>query len=190
MGGFSEKGRWQDNMNESDHMHPGIKKELSFRPELIVYDFDGVMTDNRVMVDETGKESVTVHRGDGTGVKLIREQLNIPQIILSTEVNPVVLRRAEKLKIPVINNAGDSKAEILQVYCKKHGYHIGKTLYVGNDVNDYDAMECCGYKVCPADAEREIKKIADYIIPVQGGYGVVRALYRFLMEGDHGTENS
>lgn len=159
-----------------------MKAKFDFLPELIVYDFDGVMTDNRVTVDETGKEAVTVHRGDGWGVRMIKDELKIPQIILSTEANPVVVRRAEKLRIPVIHNAGDSKRQILEKYCTENGFASAKVLYIGNDLNDFDAMMMCGYHACPFDAEPEIKAVSDYIFDTKGGYGVIRELYRLLSE--------
>ena len=159
-----------------------MSTNFNFLPKLIVYDFDGVMTDNRVTVDENGIESVTVNRGDGWGVRMIKDELKIPQIILSTEANPVVIRRAEKLNISVIHNAGDSKKQILEKYCTENNYHIDNVLYIGNDLNDYDVMMMCGYNACPADAEPEIKSIADYIFEAKGGYGVIRELFRLLSE--------
>lgn len=162
-----------------------MKKQFGFLPKLIVYDFDGVMTDNRVTVDENGKESVTVHRGDGWGVRMIKDSLKIPQIILSTEANPVVVRRAEKIKIPVIHNAGDSKRQILEKYCADNGFAFNDVLYIGNDLNDYEAMMLCGFHACPSDAEPEIKAVSDFIFEAKGGYGVIRELYRLLSEVIH-----
>lgn len=155
---------------------------MDFIPSLIVYDFDGVMTDNRAMVDEHGNEYVIVHRGDGYGVRMIKDQLHIPQIILSTEVNPVVARRAEKLKIPVIHNAGDDKKTILASYCRDNGIAPEKVMYIGNDLNDYEAMMLCGYHACPADAEPEILAVCDFVFAAKGGCGVIRELYRILSE--------
>ncbi|MCR4586648.1 MAG: HAD hydrolase family protein [Lachnospiraceae bacterium] len=142
--------------------------------DLIVYDFDGVMTDNRVSVDQDGKESVCVNRSDGYGVGMIRK-CGIPQIIISTEKNPVVERRAEKLSLPVIHDVAD-KAEILKAYLDREGIDPGRVLYVGNDLNDREAMLLCGIKCAPADAEPAILKIADVIFERKGGYGVVREL--------------
>ena len=159
-------------------------QKITARPSLIVYDFDGVMTDNRVTVDEHGTEYVTVHRGDGYGVRMIKDSLHIPQIILSTEANPVVVRRAEKLKIPVIHNAGDSKADILKKYLSENGFDLKNVMYIGNDLNDYDAMQLCGIKCCPSDAEPEITAAADYVFGARGGFGVIRELYRILSEAD------
>ena len=151
---------------------------------LIVYDFDGVMTDNRAILDQTGAESVIIHRGDGYGVRMIKDNLHISQIILSTEENPIVANRAEKLHIPVIHGVQDKKT-VLEEYCEHHGISLENVLYVGNDLNDYEAMKLCGITLCPADAEPEILNYASTIIPVKGGAGVIRYLYRMLSDRDN-----
>lgn len=145
---------------------------------LIVYDFDGVMTDNTVHVDQNGIESVIVNRSDGYAVARIRD-LGITQIILSTEKSPVVVKRAEKLKIPVINGVDDKKTVLCQYCCDNH-INLSEVLYVGNDLNDYDAMVCVGYPCCPCDAEIEIKNISIWISSYNGGQGVIRDLLRKL----------
>ena len=83
--------------------------------ELIVYDFDGVMTNNKVYVDQEGREMVQVNRGDGLGIAGIRK-LGIEQIILSTETNSVVAARANKLTIPCLQGIND-KAKALRNLC-------------------------------------------------------------------------
>ena len=150
--------------------------------DLLVYDFDGVMTDNRVIVDENGKESAIVNRGDGYGVGMIRKA-GIPQMILSTEVNPIVAHRAAKLKIPVIHNVAD-KAAALKEYCEKEGIDLKRVLYIGNDLNDYEAMQLVGKVGAPADAEEEILAIADWISTKKGGFGVIRELARIILGRD------
>ncbi|MBO6297856.1 MAG: HAD hydrolase family protein [Lachnospiraceae bacterium] len=149
--------------------------------DLLVYDFDGVMTDNRVIVDENGKESAIVNRGDGYGVGMIRKA-GIPQLILSTEVNPIVAHRAAKLKISVIHNLPD-KAKALKEYCEAENISLSRVLYIGNDLNDYEAMKLVGIVGAPADAEEEILAIADWISSKKGGYGVIRELARMILGG-------
>lgn len=148
--------------------------------KLIIYDFDGVMTDNRVMVDQNGVESVMVNRGDGYGVGGIKK-LGIKQIIVSTEVNPVVARRAEKLKIDVIHGVEDKKT-IVANYLKDNGYSKEQVMFIGNDLNDIEAMGEVGIKGAPADAEEEILQVADWISTKKGGYGVIRELFRLLSQ--------
>ena len=148
--------------------------------KLIVYDFDGVMTDNHVFVDENGKETVMVNRGDGWGVNMIRA-LGIRQVIISTEVNPVVARRAAKLKLDVIHGVEDKRITVIK-YCEQEGIDLQDVMYIGNDLNDYEAMNVVGVKGVPADAEPEVKKIADWVSRKNGGDGVVRDLARTLSE--------
>ena len=148
--------------------------------KLLIYDCDGVLTDNRVLVDENGKESALFHRGDGYGVRLIRD-LGIPQIIISTEVNPVVKHRAQKLKIEVLHSVED-KATAVRNCCEKHGVETACAMFIGNDLNDYNAMMAVGFRGCPADAEPEIKAISHWIAEKSGGFGVIRELCRLLYE--------
>ena len=146
--------------------------------ELIVYDFDGVMTDNKVYVDQFGKESVQVNRGDGLGVSEIKK-IGIRQIIISTEKNAVVSTRAKKLKIECLQGV-DNKQIVLKDYCKQKKIPIEGVAFVGNDINDLDAMEMAGYAFCPADAHRSIKRISDHTFQAKGGSGVIRELFEYL----------
>lgn len=145
---------------------------------LIVYDFDGVMTDNHVYLDQDGREMAMCHRGDGLGVGIIRD-LGIDQVIISTEVNPIVARRAEKLRIPVIHKVKD-KAQALRDYCAENDKPLENVMYIGNDTNDLDAMKLAGIKGAPADAEPEILAISDWVSTKNGGYGVIRELARVI----------
>jgi len=151
---------------------------LKNKINLIVYDFDGVMTDNRVTVDQDGKESVVCNRGDGLGINIIKA-MEIPQIILSTETNIVVNKRAQKLGIPALQGS-QNKKESLSAYCRENGFDFSSTLYVGNDLNDLEVMEQVGTAVCPADAHEKILGISHYITKAAGGQGVIRELAEWL----------
>ena len=142
--------------------------------DLIVYDFDGVMTDNRVIVFQNGTEGVIVNRADGLGVDRFRS-LGIPQLILSTETNPVVKARAQKLKLEVLG-ACSNKESTLRNYCNEKGYNLRRVIYVGNDLNDFEAMKIVGYPVAPADAHPEVKSVAKVVTRAKGGWGVIKEL--------------
>lgn len=146
--------------------------------DLIVYDFDGVMTDNCVLIDQNGKESVSVNRSDGLAVNLIKV-LGVKQIILSTEINPVVSMRARKIGLDVIQGANDKK-RVLEDYCKMSGISPERVLYIGNDINDLEVMNFVGHKMCPLDAHEKIKGISDRILSKKGGDGVIRELADIL----------
>lgn len=146
--------------------------------ECIIYDFDGVMTNNKCLVDQYGVESVFVNRSDGYAITKIRD-LGIRQAIVSTEKNPVVAKRAEKLGIPVIHGVDDKGHEILR-YCEIGEIQASRTLFIGNDLNDISAFEVVGFKGAPADAEEEILMLADWVSTKKGGDGVIRELYRMI----------
>ena len=148
--------------------------------KLIVYDFDGVMTDNRVIVDETGRESVVVNRADGLAVSLIR-RMGIEQLILSTEKNPVVLKRAEKLGLLCLNGV-DNKKETLIQHLYRANIDRKNVVYIGNDLNDLEVMEYVGYAVAPADADPAVKEIARTVTEARGGDGVIREFWDILSQ--------
>lgn len=147
---------------------------------LVVSDFDGVMTDNRVLVDEEGKEYVQVSRADGQAVHMLRS-MGIDLIILSTETNGVVGKRAEKLKVKCLQSVSD-KAACMREYCRKHSIPLQNTAYIGNDINDYEAMQAAGIKIVPQDAYSVVKDIADYVTEARGGYGVIRETAELLQK--------
>ncbi|MDR1869270.1 MAG: HAD hydrolase family protein [Treponema sp.] len=156
---------------------------------LFFYDFDGVLTDNKVFVSEDGKESVCCNRSDGLAIKKIKE-MGIAQMIISTETNKIVSARAAKLDIPVIQGVANKKETLLE-YCEKLSVNLKETLYIGNDINDLEAMLAVGFPVCPKDAYPEIKKIAKLVIPVSGGDGVIRELLYYLeLRVDSGISDS
>jgi len=146
--------------------------------KLIIYDFDGVMTDNKVYIDQNGNEMVQVNRADGLGVAEIKK-MEIEQIIMSTETNPVVSARAIKLDIPCLQGL-DNKKDALLNYSKKNDIDLKNVAYVGNDINDNDAMAIAGFSFCPADAHETIKEISDHILKRNGGDGVIREIFDII----------
>ena len=145
--------------------------------DLLVYDFDGVMTNNKVYLTQNGYETVQVNRADGLGVSEIKI-LGIEQIIISTETNPVVTTRANKLGIKCLQGV-ENKKEALKIYCSKNDLDLKNVAYVGNDINDKEVMEIVGYSFCPSDAHVSIKKLSNHIFDTKGGNGVIRELLDF-----------
>ena len=148
--------------------------------QLIAYDFDGVMTDNKVYVDQNGNETVQVNRGDGLGISEIKK-LGVEQIIISTENNPVVAQRAKKLGLKCFHGI-DNKLDCLKKYAEYKQISLNKICFIGNDINDLGVMSAVGFKICPADAVDEIKCIVDFILKRNGGDGVIREFYNLIKE--------
>lgn len=146
----------------------------------VVMDFDGVHTDNLVMTDQNGIETVRTSRGDGMGLSMLRDVGHWHLMILSKERNPVVLKRAEKLKIEV-HHSVDDKVAALEIWLAERGLGFDALLYVGNDVNDALAMQRAGVSACPSDAHPDILAIADWILPHPGGKGALRTMCDTLL---------
>jgi len=146
---------------------------------VLVTDFDGVHTDDTATVDSEGRESVRVSREDGMGVSRLR-RAGIPMLILSTEQNPVVARRAEKLKVPVLHGI-DDKASALAAWAAEHGIRLADIAYVGNDVNDLGALGIVGWPIAVANAHPQVKAAARVVLSRRGGEGAVREVIERML---------
>ena len=140
----------------------------------LFYDFDGVMTDNTVIMDEHGIESVRVNRSDGLAISALKK-MGFAQAILSTEKNNVVSMRAEKLGILCMQGLEDKKSVLLD-YCIDSSINPELCVFVGNDINDLEVMNSVGYPVCPSDAHSKIISISRIVLNTKGGNGVIREL--------------
>lgn len=148
--------------------------------DLIIFDFDGVLTDNFVYISSKGEELVRCSRADGLAFDALRK-LKIETLILSSEANKVVTQRAKKLKCKIIQNVKD-KTKIVTRYCNKYNISLSNTLFVGNDLNDLNAMLLCGYSACPFDSHPSIKKNASHILKSKGGFGIAREVVENLLQ--------
>ncbi|KYK00388.1 acylneuraminate cytidylyltransferase [Microbacterium sp. CH1] len=140
----------------------------------VVTDFDGVHTDDTAILDADGGERVRVSREDGMGVALLR-RAGVPMLILSTEVNPVVRARADKLRVPVLHGVADKEAALRQ-WAQEQDVGLADIAYLGNDVNDLPAMRIVGWPVAVANAHPQVRAEARVVLGRRGGDGAVREL--------------
>jgi N-acylneuraminate cytidylyltransferase len=147
--------------------------------QLLVFDFDGVMTDNRVLVFDDGREAVLCSRGDGMGLEMLRKA-GVPLAVISKEINPVVGARCAKLKIPCLQGIGDKLAELTRIVGER-GLDLAQVGYVGNDVNDLQCMHAAGVAIAPADAHPDALRAADVVTAAPGGFGAVREVCDLLL---------
>jgi len=143
-------------------------------PSAIITDFDGVLTDGKVYIDEDGKESVVCSRKDGLAFDALRKR-KIPVFILTTEINNVVVSRARKLQVPCIRGIGNKKKSLIDL-CKSNNFSLIDVVYIGDDINDYEAMELCGHRACPFDSHLRIIDLANITLESNGGDGAFREL--------------
>ncbi len=148
------------------------QEALLRRLKLIVLDFDGVLTDNRVIVLQDGTEAVVCNRSDGLGISAVRN-LGVEFLVMSKEQNPVVQARCAKLGLPCISGC-DDKLTRLQSEVERRGIALADVAYVGNDINDVPCLEIVGLPVCVADAWPAALEHARLVTRRRGGEGAVR----------------
>lgn len=176
-----QKAEWQVWYGGLDMVVPGNRRRpLPDRVDLVVFDFDGVMTDDRVFVDQNGVESVAANRRDGMGVSLLGKA-GFKMIVLSSEKNPVVEARCKKLKIPSIQGV-EEKSSVLKNYLTEHHIKPENVIYIGNDVNDLACFSEVGCALVVADAHPAVLRQADIILQHKGGQGAVREVCDLLMQ--------
>ncbi len=163
-----------------DLVLPGsLRRVLPEKISLVVMDFDGVFTDDRVFLDQNGIEMVVCSRSDGMGISRLK-QSGVRVTVISSEANPVVSRRCEKLGIEVFQGVAD-KATLLTDYLHKNSIAATETVYIGNDINDTPCFPLVSCAVVPADANQKAKDVADIILQRKGGLGAIRELCEMIL---------
>jgi len=161
---------------------PGkMKRPMPEKVDLVICDFDGVITDNRVWVDRDGRESVAAFRSDSIRVKELREA-GIEVLILSSEVDGVVAARAKKMGVEAIHAVGlHDKGRVMREVLEQKHVKAENVIYVGNDLNDLPCFEVAGWSVAVADAYSEVLRAADFVLSKAGGHGALRELIDLLL---------
>jgi YrbI family 3-deoxy-D-manno-octulosonate 8-phosphate phosphatase len=149
-----------------------LSNEVLASVKLVVFDFDGVFTDNTVIVNQDGTEAVRCWRSDGLGLARL-SHAGVRAFIISTEANSVVSARAQKLRLPCKQGISDKAAAIIET-CAELGIAPEHTMFVGNDINDIPALKLVGVPVAVADAYPEVLPHVRFRTSKPGGYGAVR----------------
>ena len=161
----------------------------------IIFDFDGVFTDNKVYVDENGKETIKCDRADGLALDIFRKfkeknNWDVEYFILSKEKNSVVEKRSEKLKIKCYKNIGNKELFIKEYLNNRFNNFIESrhgVIYVGNDLNDLSAVLLCGFSIAPIDAHNIIKNKVNLVLQKKGGDGFVRGVIEKIINFENIT---
>lgn len=146
----------------------------------IVIDVDGTMTDGGIYYDENGNETKKFCTKDAAGFFAAR-QVGIKIMILTGRECMATTRRMKELKADyVIQNIKD-KVSYLKDFMDRENVQADELGYIGDDLNDLPPMSLAGFVGCPSDSCMEVKKRADYISNVNGGYGAVRNVIEYLL---------
>jgi YrbI family 3-deoxy-D-manno-octulosonate 8-phosphate phosphatase len=163
-----------------DFVSPGRKRRaMPENVRLLVLDFDGVITDNRVWTDQDGRESVASDRSDSEGLSRLRKA-GVEAVVISKEANPVVAARCKKLNLPFVQNIQE-KGPALMRLLEERAVDPAQTAYLGNDTNDLACFPQVGWAVAVADAHSSVRQAADFVLTQSGGRGAVRELCDLIL---------
>lgn len=143
-------------------------------------DVDGVLTDAGMYYSESGDEWKKFHTRDGMGIKLL-QKAGLITAIITQESTKIVMRRAQKLTIPEVHQGAYDKLAVLKDLIARHGLTMEQVAYIGDDVNDLQALGAVGFSACPADGIPQVHKTVRYICKKKGGEGAVREIADLIL---------
>jgi N-acylneuraminate cytidylyltransferase len=175
-----QRAEWLVYNGGLEMVYPGkVHRPLPEKTTLVVFDFDGVMTDNRVWVDANGHEFVAAYRSDSLGLKaLVRAGVEV--LVLSSETDRAVEARCRKIGVPLLQGVQD-KAASLNQYLEEKKIDPKQVVYAGNDLNDLPCFSVVGCAVVTADAQTDVIRAADLVLNKPGGFGAVRELCELII---------
>lgn len=149
--------------------------------KLVVLDVDGVMTDGTLTYGgATESEWKSFNVKDGLGIKLLQRQ-GIKVAIITGRLSEAVERRAQELEIKMLVQGREDKGAALRELLDSMALDSSTVAYMGDDLPDLAALGLAGLATCPCDATEAVLKLADWVAPVAGGRGAVRALCDFIL---------
>jgi len=148
---------------------------------LFATDVDGVLTDAGMYYSESGDEWKKFNTRDGMGIKLL-QKAGLITAIVTQERTRLVARRAEKLGIPELHQGVMDKLSVIRDMAARHGISLQQIAYIGDDVNDLEALKAVGLSAAPADSLPQVLESVDYVCTLKGGEGAVRELVELILQ--------
>ena len=158
-----------------------VARKLLSQIRLFATDVDGVLTDAGMYYAESGNEWKKFNTRDGMGIKLL-QRAGLITAIVTQERTKLVARRAEKLAIPELHQGVMDKLSCVREMAERHGLTLSQVAYIGDDVNDLDALRAVGFSATPADGMPEVATVVDYICQKKGGEGAVREIIEMILQ--------
>ncbi len=156
-------------------------KEKLINITTLIFDFDGVLTDGKVLVMPDGEQLRMSNVRDGYAIQLaIKKGLNIA--IISGGRSVSMQKRFEALNLIDVYLGVDNKFDKFETYLKSKNLTADEVLYMGDDIPDFHVMKASALAICPADAAEEIKAISHYISKFKGGEGCVRDIIEQVLK--------
>ncbi|GKS64943.1 hypothetical protein YTPLAS72_22470 [Nitrospira sp.] len=169
-------------------MRKRLSRDVLQEIRLVATDVDGVLTDAGMYYSESGDEWKKFNTRDGMGIKLL-QKAGLITAIVTQERTRLVARRAEKLAIPELHQGVMDKLAVIQNMAERHGISLRHIAYIGDDVNDIEALKAVGFSATPADGLPQVRKVVDHVCQLKGGEGAVRELAEMILRSRGETKN-
>ncbi len=147
---------------------------------ILVLDVDGVMTDGKIIIDDTGCETKHFNVRDGHGIKILM-RYGIDVILLTGRRSAVVEHRARDLGIGEIHQGVLHKLKTMEMILRNRSLDYENIAFIGDDIVDMPVLKRAGFSVAVADAAEDVKRCVDYITKKEGGYGAVREICELIL---------
>ena len=157
----------------------GFQQRLR-RVRMLAMDVDGVLTDGGMYYSEMGDELKKFNTRDGMGIKML-QFAGIVTAFITKEKTAIVERRGRKLAVPEVHQAADDKLSVLTRVIEKYGLSLDEVAYMGDDVNDLQALLAVGFSAAPADAMPSVLQVVHYVCKKRGGEGAVREVADLIL---------
>jgi len=157
-----------------------LNEKLS-RIKLLLTDCDGVLTDGGVYYGKTGEELKKFDIRDGMGVERLHNFAGVTTGIITGELSPSVIKRAEKLKITELHLGVKDKPAVFKEILNRLNLSAEEVAYIGDDTNDLEVLKLAGVAVCPANAVSFVKEVAGIVCEAKGGEGCFRELAELII---------
>ena len=148
---------------------------------LFATDVDGVLTDGGMYYGESGEELKKFQTRDGMGIKLLQAE-GIITAIITMENTKLVSRRGEKLGMPEIHQGVRDKLAVIRELVEKYHLTLDQVAYMGDDVNDLQALRAVGFSGAPADCVDPVRRVVHYLCRKKGGEGAVREVVDLILK--------
>lgn len=139
----------------------------------IVFDVDGVLSAETIVLNHDGEPLRTVNIKDGYAIQLA-QKMGLRIVILTGGWTEAVRLRYERLGVEDVNMGCAVKMKTYEEFVNRYGYADDEIIYVGDDIPDYEVMKRVGCPCCPSDACADVKAISRYVSHKKGGYGCGR----------------
>ncbi len=156
---------------------------------VVLFDFDGVLTDGRIVVGPAGLDVRSFDVKDGFGIQLARAA-GLGLAIVSGRTSAVAVDRARDLGIGEVHQGVTDKAARLGEIAERLGASIDETCFMGDDLIDLPAMRRAGFSAAPADAVPEVRRLVHYVTERRGGRGAVRELLELVLSASGRLERA